>query len=94
MNRVEAIWETALNRAKTLYEKQQIVDYIRENPDEAFDLIIEQMKMIDNLKRRNQMNNALAQYIADYINEELDRHEEITMDTIKSAYDSFQGGAR
>jgi|CXWL01.1.fsa_nt_gi hypothetical protein len=36
----------------------------------------------------------LIRYIADYINEELARGNEITDDTVADAVDAFAGGAR
>jgi len=49
------------------------------------------------IKRRNKMeiDKELAQYIADYINEEMDRYNSwIDSDTIMNAVDAFDGGAR
>jgi hypothetical protein len=40
------------------------------------------------------LTKALARYLADYINEELDRGNEITYQTILDAVDAFKGGAR
>lgn len=40
------------------------------------------------------MDNQLAAYIADYINEELDRGNEITTETILNAVEAYEGGAR
>ena len=49
------------------------------------------MKMGNNMK----MDKELAQYIADYINEEMDRYNSwIDSDTIMNAVDAFDGGAR
>jgi hypothetical protein len=40
------------------------------------------------------LDKELAQYIADYINEELERDNSINGNTIKDAVDAFDGGAR
>ena len=55
----------------------------------------------NNKKRTNkmEMNKELAQYIADYINEEMGRllcpdNSRIDSDTIMNAVDAFDGGAR
>ena len=40
------------------------------------------------------MTNELTEYIAAYVNEEIDRDHEITADTIRNAIDAFNGGAR
>lgn len=40
------------------------------------------------------MTKELMAYIAAYINEELDRGNEITPETIASAIEAFEGGAR
>ena len=39
------------------------------------------------------LNLKLIQYIAEYINEELDRNHTIDAQTILSAIDAFEGGA-
>jgi len=36
----------------------------------------------------------MEQYIADYVNEELERGNEITAETIENAIDAYKGGAR
>jgi len=42
-----------------------------------------------------EIDKELAQYIADYINEEMDRYNSwIDSDTIMNAVDAFDGGAR
>ena len=49
------------------------------------------------IRRRNNMeiDKELAQYIADYINEEMDRYNSwIDSKTIMDAVDAFDGGAR
>jgi ATP-dependent protease ClpP protease subunit len=49
------------------------------------------------IRRRNnmKMDKELAQYIADYINEEMDRYNSwIDSETIMNAVDAFDGGAR
>jgi len=40
------------------------------------------------------MSKELAQYIVDYISEELDRGNSITRETVLNAFDAFEGGAR
>lgn len=40
------------------------------------------------------MSKELMKYIADYINEELDRENKITAQTIEDAVDAFNGGAK
>ena len=55
------------------------------------------VKEILNIGRKNnmEMDKELAQYIADYINEEMDRYNSwIDSDTIMNAVDAFDGGAR
>lgn len=39
------------------------------------------------------MSDELLQYIADYVNEELDRGNEIDLQIIKDAVDAYEGGA-
>ncbi len=45
-------------------------------------------------QREHYLTNALASYIADYVNEELSRSHKITEQTIADAIDAFDGGAR
>lgn len=40
------------------------------------------------------MEKDLARYIADFINEELDRGNPITQETIEEAVSAYEGGAR
>ncbi len=39
------------------------------------------------------LTNKQAQYLVDYINEELTRGEKITVETIEHALDAYEGGA-
>ena len=40
------------------------------------------------------MSDELLAYIADYVNEEIERGYDIDADTIKSAIEAYEGGAR
>ena len=50
--------------------------------------------LAEQLREGEEMDRELARYIASYVNEELERNNNINRNTIMYAVDAFNGGAR
>lgn len=72
---------------ENLTPEQIAANLVRENKKLEFEQLVKDLN-------KNMFTKNLASYIADYVNEELDRGNEIDREVILHAIDAYEGGAR